>query len=106
MKAAIIFTGSGPIVVLTSYEAFNEPRFIEKMGTKGIKKYIAYEVDPDDLRRKYGRHFDLIMGDLSQSNDLRVLDYDGHHIFSLFTLSRLGSPIFHDPGDDTRWAES
>ena len=99
MKAAIVFTGSGPIAVLTSYEAFNEPRFIEKMQAKGIKKFIAYEVDLDLLRQKYGKHFDIVMGDLSQNNDLRVLDYDGHHIFSLFTLTKLGMPIYQDPTD-------
>lgn len=100
MKAALIFTGSGPIVVLTSYEAFNDPRFIEKMDAKGIRKFIAYEIELDSLKKKYGKHLEIVMGDLHQSNDLRVLDYDGHHIFRLFTLSRLNSPIYHDPTDE------
>ena len=99
MKAALIFTGSGPIVVLTSYEAFNDPLFIKKMDAKGIRKFIAYEIDLDSVQKKYGKHFEIVMGDLHQTNDLRVLDYDGHHIFRLFTLSRLSSPIYHDPTD-------
>ena len=97
MKAAIVFTGSGPIVIMTTYESFVEPRFVEKMEVKGIKKFIAYEVDLDGLRSKYGKHFDIIMGDLKQTNDLRVLDYDGHRIFSLFDLRTLGAPIYHEP---------
>jgi hypothetical protein len=36
------------------------------------------------------------MGDLKQSDDLRVLDYDGHHVFYNFPFSELGTPIFHD----------
>jgi len=97
MKAAIVFTGSGPIVVMTTFESFVEPRFVEKMEAKGIKKFIAYEVDLDGLKAKYGKHFDIILGDLKQSNDLRVLDYNGHRIFSLFELRTLGSPIYHEP---------
>jgi hypothetical protein len=97
MKAAIVFTGSGPIVVMTTFESFVEPRFVEKMEAKGIKKYIAYEVDLDGLKSKYGKHFDIILGDLKQSSDLRVLDYNGHRIFSLFELRTLGAPIFHEP---------
>ena len=97
MKAAIVFTGSGPILIMTTYESFAEPRFVEKMDIKGIKKFIAYEVDLDGLRSKYGKHFDIIMGDLKQNDDLRVLDYDGHRILSLFDLKTLGTPIYHEP---------
>ena len=97
MKAAIVFTGSGPIVVMTTYDSFVEPRFVEKMEAKGIKKFIAYEVDLDGLKSKYGKHFDIILGDLKQTSDLRVLDYNGHRIFSLFDLRTLGAPIYHEP---------
>lgn len=40
MKAGIIFTGSGPILILTTYATFEKPGFIEKLNAKGIKKFI------------------------------------------------------------------
>jgi hypothetical protein len=33
MKAGIIFTGSGPLLVLTSYDSFTNPQFVETMAT-------------------------------------------------------------------------
>jgi len=97
MKGGIFFTGSGPIVVITSYDSFTEPAFLEKLTAKGLDKFIAYEVGMDALKRKYGRHFDVIMDDLHQTHDLRVLDYDGHRVFKNFKLRNLGAPAFHDP---------
>jgi len=97
MKAGIFFTGSGPIVVLTSYTSLTAPHLVEKMAAKGIRKFIAYEVPMEEVKNKYGKHFEVIMKDLHQSDDLRVLDYDGHRVFSNFTLSQLGQPIYREP---------
>ena len=36
----------------------------------------------------------MIMEDLSQTDDLRVLDYNGHHVFYNFALKELGEPIY------------
>ena len=96
MKAGIFFTGTGPILLLTTYGELNDPTLVTKLAQKGIKKYIAYEVPEDLVKEKYGQHFNVIMGDLKQSNDLRVLDYDGHHVFYSFSLSELGAPVFHE----------
>ncbi|OAD20650.1 cytoplasmic protein, partial [Candidatus Thiomargarita nelsonii] len=40
MKAGIFFTGSGPILVLTSYDSLTDPHLVKKLTTKGIKKFI------------------------------------------------------------------
>jgi len=97
MKAGILFTGSGPVLFLTSYESFGDPRFLDKLTSKGIKKFVAYEVPMDLAKEKYGHHFNVIMGDLHQEDDLRILDYDGHHVFALFDLQSLGTPMYHEP---------
>lgn len=97
MKAGIFFTGSGPIVILTSFDSFEDSRFIERLDAKGIKKFIAYEVSVDDVKSKYGKHFNIIMGDLHQNDDLRVLDYDGHRVFNHFVLESLGEPFYYEP---------
>ena len=96
MKAGIFFTGTGPILILTTYASLNDPKLIDKLTQKGIKKYIAYEVSKDVVKQRYGRHFDVILGDLKQTDDLRVLDYDGHHVFYNFSLNEIGEPIYHE----------
>jgi tagatose-1,6-bisphosphate aldolase len=97
MKAGIFYTGSGPILLLTSYNSLTDPKLIKKLGTKGIKKFVTYEVSEDLVREKYGNHYHVIMEDLHQEDDLRVLDYDGHHIYNIFSFKDLGKPIYYEP---------
>ena len=96
MKAGIFFTGTGPILILTSYDSLNNPKLVEKLALKGIKKYIAYEIQEDLVKQRYGKHFNVILGDLKQTDDLRVLDYDGHHVFYNFSLNEIGEPIYYE----------
>lgn len=97
MKAGIFFTGTGPILVLTSYDSLLNSDLVAKFAAKGIKKFIAYEVSEEKAKEQYKAHYDIIMGDLNQTDDLRVLDYDGHRIFNNFLFKDLGEPLFHDP---------
>ncbi len=97
MKAGIIFTGSGPILVITSFNSFTDPGLIEKLNIKGIKKFIAYEIAEDMVKEKYGKHYSIIMGDLHQADDLRVVDYDGHHVLYNFSFKDFGEPVHHEP---------
>ena len=96
MKAGILFTGTGPILILTTYESFTDSNFVEKLSAKGIKKFIAYEVSEEKVKQRYGMHFNIILGDLKQTDDLRVLDYDGHHVFNSFSLKEIGDPISYE----------
>jgi hypothetical protein len=96
MKAGILFTGTGPILILTTYASLDDPKLIEKLTQKGIKKYIAYDVPEELVKQRYGQHFKVILGDLKQTDDLRVLDYDGHHVFYNFSLNEIGQPVFHE----------
>jgi len=96
MKAGIFFTGTGPILLLTSYSNFNDPQLIDKLSLKGIKKFIAYEIPEDRVKEKYGKQYNVILGDLKQTDDLRVLDYDGHHVFYNFSINEFGEPISHE----------
>ena len=96
MKAGIIFTGTGPILILTTYESFTDSKIIEKLNTKGIKKFIACDLPLEKVRAKYGKHYDVIMGDLNQTDDLRVLDYNGYNVFYNFSFSEMGKPVYHE----------
>ncbi len=97
MKAGIFFTGSGPILILTSYESLTDSHLAEKLATKGIKRFVAFEVPLEAAKQKYGHHYNVITGDLHQEDDLRILDYDGHHVLDLFRLGQLGTPIYFEP---------
>ncbi len=97
MKAGIFFTGTGPILILTSHDSLSEKTFVEKLRARGIKKFIAYEVPLEKVKKVYGMHYSVVMGDLRETDDLRVLDYDGHHIFLAFTFADMGVPIRIEP---------
>ena len=96
MKSGIFFTGTGPILLLTTYPSFIDEGLVEKLARKNIKKFIAYEISEDLIKQRYGNHYNVVMGDLSQDDDLRVLDLDGHHIFNNFSLRELGTPVFYE----------
>ena len=96
MKAGIIFTGTGPILVLTTYEDFSSEAFAKKLLQKGIDKYLAVEVPLEECKKKYGGHYDVILKDVKQENDLRVLDYNGFNLFHNFPFSSWGKEYRHE----------
>ena len=101
MRAGIIFTGTGPVLILTTYESFKDPQLISKLGAKGIKKYIAAELPLEKVKERYGNHYNVVIGDLNQTDDLRVLDYNGYNVFHSFSFSEMGEPIYIEP----RWGK-
>ena len=92
-RAHLIFTGSGPILVLATYPKLTDERLVEKLRYKGIDKFIAYQVDLDAVEQRYGQAFDRVLEDLQGLEDIRVLDFNGHHIMANFSLDELGDPI-------------
>jgi hypothetical protein len=96
VKAGVVFTGSGPILVLTTFASFSQGEFAEKLANKGIHKFIAYELPLELVKERYGSHYQAVMHDVRQTDDLRVLDYNGYHIFHNFSFSELGEPIFFE----------
>ncbi|MDX1502803.1 MAG: hypothetical protein R3325_10610 [Thermoanaerobaculia bacterium] len=92
-RAYLIFTGTGPILVLSTYEALTDGGLVGKLAYKGIDKFLAYEVSLDAVRRRYEHAFDDVAKDLAETGDLRVLDFNGHQIMANFSLAELGDPI-------------
>ena len=97
MKAFMLFTGSGPLVILTSHASVTEPGLLDKFSAKGIDKFVAHEVPLPLARERYGGHFDVVTRDLHENDDLRILDYNGERAFRLFRLAELGPPILQEP---------
>ena len=96
MKAAVIFTGSGPILILTTYDSVTDPKLVEKLNAKGIRKFLAFELPVERVKERYGLHFNIVLGDLNQTDDLRVLDYDGHRVFNNFSFKEMGRPLEYE----------
>jgi hypothetical protein len=92
-RAYLIFTGSGPILVLSTYPQLTDDRLVAKLRYKGIDKFIAYEVDLAAVEARYPRSYSSITADLAGSEDIRVLDFNGHQIMANFSLDELGEPI-------------
>ena len=106
MKAAIVFTGTGPILILTTYKTFDDPKLVEKLMLKGINKFIAGELPLDLVKMKYQSQFDAILNDVKQANDLRVLDYNGHNVFHNFSFADIIEYVRYEPARDMAGAVS
>jgi hypothetical protein len=96
MKAGIIFTGSGPLVILTSYDSFTDPGLVEKLQAKGVRKYLGFELPLELCQQRYGQHYPVVLQDLRQTDDMRVLDFDGHHIFLTFSFGEFGQEFRYE----------
>jgi hypothetical protein len=89
MKAFVIFSSREPILVVTRHAIRDEVN-LNQLSRIGIQKFIAREVPIPQLRRLYGRQFDVIEEAIRKGNDLRVLDFSGHRIFQNLPFSELG----------------
>lgn len=96
MKAGVIVTGSGSILVLTACGSFDDPEIIDALNEKGIDKFIAFEVPLDLVRNRYGQHYSIAMADRRESDALRVVDVDGQRIFTNLPLDSFGQPLMHE----------
>ena len=92
-RAYLIFTGTGPILVLSTYPELTDPRLVEKLRYKGIDKFLAYEVDLEAVKARYEHSYENILRDLENAEDIRVLDFNGHQIMANFALGELREPI-------------
>jgi hypothetical protein len=97
MKGFIVFTGAGPLVILTSYESLEAEPLLDRLYAKGVGKFIGHELDVEELRSRYGKHFEQVVNDLNQTDDLRVLDFNGHRAFELIPFGHFGKPVYHEP---------
>ncbi len=93
LRAYLIFTGSGPILMLSSYPKLTDERLVQKLRYKGIDKFMAYQVDLEAVEGRYPGSFGNAVDDLQGVEDIRVLDFNGHQIMANFSLDALGDPI-------------
>lgn len=92
-RAYLIFTGSGPILVLSSYPKLTDERLVQKLSYKGIEKFMAYQVDREAVEARYPQSYESAIAELKETEDIRVIDFNGHQIMANFSLDELGDPI-------------
>jgi hypothetical protein len=96
MRSYLVLTENGPLLVLTSMESITEEILLDSLHSKGIDKFIAYEVPIEKVHEFYGVPFEVISADLERGKDLRVVDFDGPHIFSCLSFTDLGQQIHYE----------
>ena len=69
------------------------PEHLRYMG-KGM--FIGFPVPIEQLKKKYGTHFEIVQENLHETDDLRVLDFDGRRAMELLPFEILGDPIYHE----------
>lgn len=98
MKTFLLFSGSGPLLVLSSHDSVDNQVFLEKLEAKGISKFIAHEIPLDMVIERYGNHYNVASQGLYETDDLRVIDFDGHRVMRLFRFDEFGPEFMHEPG--------
>jgi len=102
VKTFMLLTAGGPLVILTSYGSVTAPDLLRKLKAKGIAKFVSYEIPLALAKERYGGHFFVVEHDLHETDDLRVLDYDGARAFSLFQFHELHpAETYEGHGDET-----
>jgi len=96
MKAVIVFSGTGPILILTSYPSIDDPKLIGKLKAKGINKFVSFEVPIDQCKALYCKCYDLIEDLEKGEEEIVVLDVDGVHILRNFSLKTSTPFVFEE----------
>lgn len=96
VKVMLLLTHGGPMVILTSSETPTAPGLLKELADKGIDKFIAYDIPIELARERYGNHFDSVVHDVHETDQLRVLDFSGDRAFKLFKFSDLGPPTRYE----------
>jgi hypothetical protein len=102
MKAGLLLTGNGAMTYLTSHTSFVDEELIAKFEAKGIGKFIACEIPLELAKERYGRHYGVVLSDLRESDDLRILDYEGCRAFTMFSFQEMGTPFCYESGNVQR----
>jgi hypothetical protein len=95
VRAYVVFTGSGPVLLVTRLSSGMQGDVASQhLANKGINKYIAFEVSHEKAQERYGTRFSSAVNRLASDADIRVVDIDGHHVFTSFSFAEMGEPVF------------
>ncbi len=98
MKGILVLSASGPILLLSSYPAIDDPELLMKLEAKGHDKFLAWEVPLERCRDLYGFAYRDDAQDLEKHRGIHVLDTDGQRIFLNFSLRELSGGMIYEQG--------
>ena len=96
MRSFLLLTETGPVLLLTRCTSVTEEGLVKHLTSRGIEKFIAFEVPVSRVHELYGVPFEVIAADINDGRDMRILDYNGQHIFSSFSFDELGTPTSYE----------
>jgi len=91
MRSFLLLTETGPVLLLTRSTSITEEGLVEHLNGRGIEKFIAFEVPVSKVHELYGVPFEVVAADIDRGRDMRILDYNGEHIFESFDFDELGT---------------
>jgi hypothetical protein len=96
IRTALLFTGTGPVLIATSHHSIGDPQLLKHLHEHGIDKFVGYEVPVEIVKNSYGEHFHTVMHDGRESDGLRIIDDDGERVFSRVQLADFGPAVMHE----------
>jgi len=96
MRSFLLLTETGPVLLLTKCSSITEEPVVERLNGRGIEKFIAFEVPVSRVHELYGVPFEVVAADIDLGREMRILDYNGPHIFSSFDFNDLGTPVHYE----------
>ncbi|MCX7911507.1 MAG: hypothetical protein N2506_00875 [Dehalococcoidales bacterium] len=100
LKAFFLFTVTGPLVVLTSYDRIENPEFLRKLRAVGFNKFVAHEIPVEKVKQRYGTHFEVVCNDPNEDDTLRILDYKSERAIRMFSFREFGPPVYYEYEED------
>jgi hypothetical protein len=97
VKAYFLWTVTGPQLIVTSYDFVQHPELLKKLADTGITKFVAQEVSLDLVRERYGEHFQGVLTDPDQTDELRNVETSPRAVLNKFSFKELGEPIYYEP---------
>jgi len=92
----MLCTDQGPVVIVTQYETLHHPRLLELLEQKGIAKFIGFTFPLELVQQRYGQHYQTVMENLHETDELRVVDSEGRRAFRLFSFSEMSEPMLYE----------
>lgn len=100
MKSFLICTYKGPVLVLSRFDSIQQPELLDRLSAYG--KFIAHEVPVEAVRDCYSVHFEHLLRDPKESDELIVLDGEGERVYTNVSFQTLGPPAYYEPEKGVR----
>ena len=96
MLAAMLLTEAGAIIIQTEHDSLDEPRVLELLEQKGVRKFVGLTLPVELVRERYGQHYYTEATNAHQSPELIVIDSDNRRAFSRFSFSEMSPPFVYE----------